>query len=356
MSEPHRSSRSSLSNFLFSCVSPQTVEGEDFYTDQGSYYWSKPLLEGFLLKKGQGINLGLKRRWFVLSEGRMYYYKTSDAIRGTELGYIDLSNFKLEFDPSVPCHFRINTPQRIWYLTAEAEEECRFWVEGIRSFQQRLLRRESVRKSRTDSFLALEEDPEDLKILLTEAELEIEANKTHVDELYKDLQNSIQIIKLKNEQIDILTARLDEQGVSATPERSTPQIIPDTDPLPHIPQEQHSWRPSSYDERVFAKKPRTKNIEIRSFNQANEMHNKNEEPTTEANAGKEENEEKTGIDEVPREDSQDIFEYLEKQMSSFLEYLADDEHSKSSRIAISVWLGAIEKHKREREETESVNK
>ena len=128
---------------LFACFTPPPdspermpfdAEGEDWDASQ----LANPPLEGFLLKKGaKGITLGWKRRWFVLSNQRIYYYKTSDAVLGTEQGFIDLCGaYQLEEGEELG-HFRIRTPQRLWFLAAEAEEECRFWVQGLTSYKKR---------------------------------------------------------------------------------------------------------------------------------------------------------------------------------------------------------------------------
>jgi len=204
-------------------VSPRTQR-----LQQRSSLLINPPLEGFLLKKGaKGITLGWKRRWFVLSDQRLYYYKSSDAARHSELGFIDLrGSYEIEEGNDIErCHFRIRTPDRLWYLAADAEEECRFWLQGLRSFkkrQQRLsqnndtiarLRSESeMRLAREGDIISPEEEMLELKRLLEEAELEIEDKARHVDELYHDLQNSIQIIRLKNNQVDMLSQRLEAKS------------------------------------------------------------------------------------------------------------------------------------------------
>ena len=196
---------------------PFDAEGEDWDASQ----LANPPLEGFLLKKGaKGITLGWKRRWFVLSNQRIYYYKTSDAVLGTEQGFIDLCGaYQLEEGEELG-HFRIRTPQRLWFLAAEAEEECRFWVQGLTSYKKRQhrsvanlnaidrLRSSASSRTAASDDPSLEEQVLDLERQLEEADLVIEEKSRHVDELFTDLQNSIHIIRLKGNQVDLLLERL----------------------------------------------------------------------------------------------------------------------------------------------------
>ena len=52
-------------------------------------------------------------------------------------------------------------------------------------------------------------------------------------------------------------------------------------------------------------------------------------------------------------DTNEILDYLHNSMATFMEYIADDEHCKSSRIAISVWLKAIEKYQKKANDRKS---
>lgn len=343
---------------MFACITAQTtMEDNDDVVSERSF-WSKPLLEGFLLKKGQGINLGLKKRWFVLSEGRIYYYKTSDVIHGSELGFIDLTGtYNIIHSPTTdPCHFRINTPQRLWYLTAEAEEECRFWVDGLSSYKKRQKRQS---RCKVESFAFEEDDSvDDLKSLLNEAEMEIEANKIHIDELYKDLQNSIQIIKLKNDQIDLLTTRLAEKDGSdpsdpdfrrrfslntleieeeKTDENINGVDIHDFDDIETNDNSQQwsksyddRWKRSSYE--FLRTKTIPKNVTVASKRTSSGLQ-------LSRNSTIKREKIEDSIEEFGTEE--ELLAHLKSSMGTFMEYLADDEHGKSSRIAISVWMKTV---------------
>lgn len=332
--------------------------------DEVSLYF-KPLLEGFLLKKGQGINLGLKRRWFVLSEGRMYYYKTSDAVRGTELGFIDLTKeYNLIYDPSDPCKFRISTQPRIWYLTAEAEEECRFWVEGIKSYQKRRKHRDSIRSIRLEN-ITHDDEREDLKLRLSEAEMELEANRIHVDELYQDLQNSIQIIKHKNEQIDHLSTqislieeeeKIEEQQIQIDDEESNPlDEIHDELNIDELNNNENNnnFYAVSYDEKWLSSSKKCPTRNSRGiFAEYRSAHNlpKKEEKEEISEPNRRQTLSQTKVDELEEENNEgDLLHHLNSSMQNFLEYLEGDDNSKSSIIAVSVWIKTISKFQKDQQ-------
>lgn len=181
---------------------------------------SPVLLEGFLWKKGaKGLTLGLKRRWFSLSNNKLYYFKSPEAFPGSELGYIDLrGEFDIEqcTESDNTCYFRIRTPNRIWHLTAEAEDERKFWIDGLTRFKNNNLKDSGSHQDSLDTFLQSthrnsSDEFSEVQSLLLSAEREISTNQARIDELNSDLENSIRIIKLKGEQIDLLNQRLDKK-------------------------------------------------------------------------------------------------------------------------------------------------
>ena len=205
---------------LFACMSSPILEDtKGIVKGRSSTYWSHPPLEGFLLKKGaKGINPKYKRRWFILRDSKLYYYKSSDTSTANHRGYIDLTaEYTLETSDGDTINFRIRTHDRTWHLAANAEEEYNFWVQGLSSFKRRQQKgplKENFFNQRFDSFSSTihdDDDPNELKELLLDAESELEAKQHHVDDLYADLQNSLQVIKLRGEQIDLLNSRLQEK-------------------------------------------------------------------------------------------------------------------------------------------------
>jgi DNA repair exonuclease SbcCD ATPase subunit len=156
------------------------------------------------------------------------YYKSSDASHGTEQGFIDLSGeWTVSYDESISAvEFRIYTITRTWHLQAERDEEARFWVAGLIHFQKQKngfkpapfrgktsdpFGQKIMSSNRTNSNLIPSEDLVQLEDMLQEAESELQIKKTRIDELNRDLQNSILIIKAKGEQIDRLQQRLDQR-------------------------------------------------------------------------------------------------------------------------------------------------
>lgn len=69
-----------------------------------------------------------KKRWFLLNGKNLYYYDTEkDAMPN---GVIDLTQVKSieEVDSDGPTTFRINVPQRIYYLRAPDENDLTDWL------------------------------------------------------------------------------------------------------------------------------------------------------------------------------------------------------------------------------------
>ena len=198
-------------------------------TESLSVEFSSPPLEGWLLKKGAKGIRGWKRRWFTLNNDRLMYYKNSSGTPGSEQGFIDLSgDYEIEYEGEGNSrNFRIKTANRIWYLLAEAEEERRFWVEGLNYFKKRQQREkqnlnnpfsQSVNSKTGSELLGFEssqnytdEELLELQQLLLDAEKEIDSKQSHINELNSDLQNSIQIIKAKGEQVELLQDKLNSK-------------------------------------------------------------------------------------------------------------------------------------------------
>ncbi|KAL6045721.1 Cytohesin-1 [Balamuthia mandrillaris] len=102
------------------------------------YLWL-PRKEGHLLKKGdKGLVKAWKRRWFVLSGDRLFYFKTEQD--GTPINYIAVQNVNLlqvtePFDSATKRNpraaFQLEAPGRVYYLLAESEEEQVSWTQVL---------------------------------------------------------------------------------------------------------------------------------------------------------------------------------------------------------------------------------
>lgn len=110
-----RSLGRTISNFFSSKVKRESLTNVD--------------KEGYLVKEG-GIIKSWQKRWFVLKDGTLYYFKTHES--QDPRGYIPLSGCKVK--PAVNytsrqfC-FSISHPKnRTYYLCAKDQEELEDWV------------------------------------------------------------------------------------------------------------------------------------------------------------------------------------------------------------------------------------
>eukprot|EP01137_Pigoraptor_chileana_P000211 Opistho-2@35993 len=83
--------------------------------------------EGYLSKQGAvGGALSWRKRWFVLKDGKLYYYKSNKHIEG-ELGVIDLSDCS-KVEACGGTGLLIHTPNRIFKMEADAETSRNAWL------------------------------------------------------------------------------------------------------------------------------------------------------------------------------------------------------------------------------------
>lgn len=90
-------------------------------------------LEGYLQKQGVGsLGKGFKKRYFKEKDGSLFYYRgKSDS---SALGSINITEAIRadRFDTKDgKFHFKIYTPTRIWHLSADSEDNLRYWLNGI---------------------------------------------------------------------------------------------------------------------------------------------------------------------------------------------------------------------------------
>lgn len=123
---------SSMSSFwravLGSTTAPDTPA-------DGVEFWSDPERCGWLTKQGEYIKTW-RRRWFVLKQGKLYWFKESFITRSsvprgiipvssclTVKGADDALNRKFSFE--------LSTPQETMYFIADSEKEKEEWINSI---------------------------------------------------------------------------------------------------------------------------------------------------------------------------------------------------------------------------------
>ncbi|XP_077994864.1 pleckstrin homology domain-containing family H member 1-like [Glandiceps talaboti] len=85
---------------------------------------------GYLTKLGGKVK-SWKKRWFVLQNGQLMYYKSKNDTSGKPLGQILLDGkCKVVKSDSSHC-FELATPQRTYYLTAESHQAVEEWLQAL---------------------------------------------------------------------------------------------------------------------------------------------------------------------------------------------------------------------------------
>ncbi|XP_008422338.1 oxysterol-binding protein 2 isoform X1 [Poecilia reticulata] len=72
---------------------------------------------------------GYQRRWFVLSNGLLSYYRTQAEMAHTCRGTIPLAKAHIEVGDT--CHFVLTSGGRTYHLKATSEGECQRWVSAL---------------------------------------------------------------------------------------------------------------------------------------------------------------------------------------------------------------------------------
>lgn len=99
--------------------------------------------EGYLTKEG-GSFKSWKKRWFVLRDGALSYYKQKGDFE--PLGTISLSTagrIQVNSTKKKPNTFEIPTPSRTYYLTADTETERQTWMEILEHTREHITKKGS---------------------------------------------------------------------------------------------------------------------------------------------------------------------------------------------------------------------
>ncbi|KJE90767.1 hypothetical protein CAOG_02021 [Capsaspora owczarzaki ATCC 30864] len=105
---------------------------------------------GYMTKQG-GANKNWKRRWFVLTETQLKYFKTSDCIIDDDsdlLGQIDLNEISCVESATNKRSFcfKLVTPDRTYFISCESDAEAAEWMSAISLCMQ------STRQSNVEAF------------------------------------------------------------------------------------------------------------------------------------------------------------------------------------------------------------
>jgi len=114
-----------------------STDAHDSYMSTGFFSFSKPEKQGWLTKQGGRVK-NWKRRWFVLKDNRMYYYKSPKD--GNPLGFIPLercamrivenSNKKFCFEIFDP-HQPFSRYHPSFFIYADTQEEMTDWINRL---------------------------------------------------------------------------------------------------------------------------------------------------------------------------------------------------------------------------------
>ncbi|EPS69005.1 hypothetical protein M569_05768, partial [Genlisea aurea] len=106
---------------------------EDDY--EGIEFWTSPERTGWLMKQGEYIK-NWRRRWFVLKEGNIFWFKESSVTRGSRpRGVIKAANCVTvkgaEDVVNRQFAFEISTREDTMFFIADSEKEKEDWINAI---------------------------------------------------------------------------------------------------------------------------------------------------------------------------------------------------------------------------------
>jgi Putative GTPase activating protein for Arf/PH domain len=123
-------------------------DGDDGGGDDDEFFAAYKAKTGFLNKKG-GDRRNWKRRFFVLTDAHLAYYKSAHA--DVPVGVIQLALSKVRPAPvedTKKAHcFQLVRPNRVYLLQADSKEEVDDWVNAIRTVSYELSHKSDTRSS-----------------------------------------------------------------------------------------------------------------------------------------------------------------------------------------------------------------
>ncbi|XP_065226191.1 ceramide transfer protein [Planococcus citri] len=110
-----------------------TVSDEEEDIDMKIKY---PELQGYLNKWTNYIH-GWQKRWIVLKNGALSYYKTQNEAECGCRGAISLLKAYIKAHEFDPCRFDVAVNDCAWYLRADTPEEKEQWLQALTASKQR---------------------------------------------------------------------------------------------------------------------------------------------------------------------------------------------------------------------------
>ncbi|XP_022810522.1 pleckstrin homology domain-containing family H member 2-like isoform X3 [Stylophora pistillata] len=92
--------------------------------------------EGYLTKLGGRVK-NWKKRWFVLHDGNLYYYKTENDVNRKPLGQIPLDGSCRIARTDGELTIEVATPKRTFYLTGETTEVVDSWLRVLHNVMRK---------------------------------------------------------------------------------------------------------------------------------------------------------------------------------------------------------------------------
>ncbi|XP_016164161.1 pleckstrin homology domain-containing protein 1-like [Arachis ipaensis] len=98
-------------------------------------FWSNPERTGWLTKQGEYIKTW-RRRWFVLKQGELFWFKDSTVTRASKpRGVIPVASYLTvkgaEDAINKPCAFELSSRYETMYFIADSEKEKEDWINSI---------------------------------------------------------------------------------------------------------------------------------------------------------------------------------------------------------------------------------
>jgi len=103
--------------------------------ETGVEFWHSPEKTGWLMKQGDLISTW-RRRWFVLKQGKIFWFKTDNVTPSTACrGIIEVKECQsvkgAEDKVSRPFAFELATMEKHMYFIAENDAEKEAWINSI---------------------------------------------------------------------------------------------------------------------------------------------------------------------------------------------------------------------------------
>jgi len=158
----------SLPSFLIRDAFPDLREGEHRVgvalakTNERNLKVEK---QGYLLKQSSSVRKDWKRRWFVLQDGKLYYFRGPNDLEPQHVVNVLICTVRPTVEKGLQFCFELISPtKRTYLLQAQSAEEMRDWIEVFQNCTENLLQNQehvapssASRRMSTASFEKYEE-------------------------------------------------------------------------------------------------------------------------------------------------------------------------------------------------------